>query len=194
MNPDNPWQTLGTRIVYENSWLRLREDRVIRPDGKEGIYGVVEMRPSVGVVALNAKDEVALVGQWRYAHEKFSWEIPTGGSSANDAAIIDAARRELEEETGLQAARWTPLGSIDNSNGVTTDVAHLYLARQLTFLQPKQDPEERIVTRWVAFPRVVQMVMDGEITESCSVAAILKVDRLRRGGEERGLPGPSDGD
>lgn len=182
MNPENPWHTLGSRIVYENPWLRLREDRVIRPDGKEGIYGVVEMRPSVGVVALNAEEEIALVGQWRYAHHKFSWEIPTGGSSAADRDVGDAARRELEEETGLQAARWIPLGSIDNSNGVTTDVAHLYLASQLTYLGPKQDPEERIVTRWVAFPRAVQMVMDGDITESCSVAAILKIDHLRRAG------------
>ena len=185
MKHDNPWQTLGTRIVYENPWLRLREDQVIRPDGKEGIYGVVEMRPSVGIVALNAQDEVALVGQWRYAHHKFSWEIPTGGSSGGDAAIIDAAQRELEEETGLQAARWSPLGRIDNSNGVTIDVAHLYLASQLTFLQPKQDPQERIVNRWVAFPQALQMVMDGEITESSSVAALLKVAHLRRAEADR---------
>ena len=180
MNRDNPWQTLGTRIVYENPWLRLREDRVIRPDGKDGIYGVVEMRPSVGVVALNTNDEIVLVGQWRYAHQKYSWEIPTGGSSAADETMHDAARRELEEETGLQAARWTPLGSIDNSNGVTTDVAHLYLARQLTVLRPKPDPEERIVTQWVGFRKALQMVMDGEISESCSVAAILKVAYLLR--------------
>jgi len=185
MNPENPWHTLGSRIVYENPWLRLREDRVIRPDGREGIYGVVEMRPSVGVVALNAADEIALVGQWRYAHHKFSWEIPTGSSSAADKTVGDAARRELIEETGLQAARWTPLGRIDNSNGVTTDVAHLYLASQLTLGEAKQDPEERIVTRWVAFPHAVQMVMDGEITESCSIAAILKTDYHRRTGAGR---------
>ena len=185
MKRDNPWQTLGSRIVYQNPWLRLREDQVIRPDGKKGIYGVVEMRPSVGIVALNAADEVALVGQWRYAHHKFSWEIPTGGSSGEDAAIIEAAKRELEEETGLQAARWTSLGRIDNSNGVTTDVAHLYLARGLTPGPPKQDPQERIVTRWLAFPHAVQMVMDGGITESCSVAAILKVAHLRRAETDR---------
>ena len=185
MKRDNPWQTLGSRIVYQNPWLRLREDQVIRPDGKEGIYGVVEIRPSVGIVALNAEDEVALVGQWRYAHHKFSWEIPTGGSSGEDAVIIEAAKRELEEETGLRAARWTPLGCIDNSNGVTTDVAHLYLARGLALGPPKQDPEERIVTRWVAFPRAVQMVMNGGITESCSVAALLKVKNLRRSETDR---------
>ena len=178
MNHDNPWQTLSTRTVYANPWLRLREDRVIRPDGQEGIYGVVEIRPSVGIVALNTEDEIALVGQWRYAHHKFSWEIPTGGSSAEDEHILDAAKRELAEETGLRAARWMPLGSIDNCNGVTTDVAHLYLARQLTLLRPKPDPEERIVSQWVRLRQAVQMVMEGDITESCSVAAILKVANL----------------
>jgi 8-oxo-dGTP pyrophosphatase MutT (NUDIX family) len=182
MNRDNPWKTLSTRIVYANPWLRVREDRVIRPDGEDGIYGVVEMRPSVGIAALNEDDEIALVGQWRYAHDKFSWEIPTGGSSAEDESILDAARRELEEETGLQAGRWTALGSIDNSNGVTTDVAHLFLATRLTLSRPKPDPNERIIMKWIAFQQAVQMVMDGEITESGSVAAILKVERLRRSG------------
>ena len=180
MHRNNPWQTVSTRIVYENQWLRLREDKVICPDGGEGIYGVVEMRPSVGVVALNEHDEVALVGQWRYAHEKFSWEIPTGGSSKEDETIIAAAKRELKEETGIRAAEWTALGSIDNSNGITTDVAHLYLAKRLTISQPKQDPNEQIITQWVRFQRAVQMVMDGEITESSSVAAILKVENRHR--------------
>jgi hypothetical protein len=76
---ENPWQTLGTRTVYANPWLRLREDTVIRPDGQQGIYGVVEMNPSVGVVALNDISEIALVTQWRYTLGRMSVEIPAAG-------------------------------------------------------------------------------------------------------------------
>jgi 8-oxo-dGTP pyrophosphatase MutT (NUDIX family) len=175
----NPWQKLESRIVYENSWLRLREDQVIRPDGNPGIYGVVELKPSVGVVVLNAQDEIALVGQWRYTHNKYSWEIPTGGAAADNEDILDAAKRELEEETGIRAASWTPLGTIDNSNGVTTDVASLFLATSLTFAVSHPEPTEDIITKWFDFSDAVSMVMNGEITESCSVAAILKTDKLR---------------
>ena len=180
MNRRNPWHTISTRTVYENPWLRLREDKVIRPDGKDGIYSVVEIRPSVAVVAINENDDIALVGQWRYTHNKYSWEIPTGGSEKEDETILDAAKRELEEETGVIAADWTPLGSIDNSNGATTDISNLFMAKRLSFSTPKQEPGEQITTDWISFKRAVQMVMEGEITESCSVAAILKVDKMRR--------------
>ena len=128
---ENPWQTLGTRAVYANSWLRLREDTVIRPDGQQGIYGVVEMNPTVGVVALNDISEIALVAQWRYTLGRMSVEIPTGGSESFDRSVLAAAQRELREETGLSAESWRELGSIDNSNGVTNDVAHMFLATGL---------------------------------------------------------------
>src|SRR5690349_11954310 len=98
MSDRNPWQTLHSRTVYQNAWIRVREDQVTRPDGTPGIYGVVELKPSIGVVVLNDADQIALVGQWRYVHGRFSWEIPTGGSCVGDETILDAARRELVEE------------------------------------------------------------------------------------------------
>lgn len=177
---DNPWQRIGTRVIYANSWLRLREDTVIRPDGREGIYGVVEISPTVGIVAINDADDVALVTQWRYVHGKMSTEIPTGGSQSCDRDLLAAARRELREETGLSAGHWRGLGSIDNSNGVTTDVSHMFLATGLVAGQDAQDPEERIVLSWLPFGQAVTEVLNGSITESVSVAAILKVELLRR--------------
>lgn len=179
MTTQNPWRTLGSRRVYRNPWLTLREDIVIRPDGAEGIYSVVEMRPSCGVVAVNDDNQIALVGQWRYVHNKYSLEIPTGGSE-QDEIPLDAAKRELHEETGLTAADWTSLGSIDNSNGVTTDVAHLFLARNLTAGAPIPQGDEQVELRWMPFVDAVLSVMKGEITESVSVAGILKTELLRR--------------
>jgi 8-oxo-dGTP pyrophosphatase MutT (NUDIX family) len=179
MTTQNPWRTLGTRTIYSNSWLTLREDRVIRPDGAEGIYSVVEMRPSCGIVAINEDNQIALVGQWRYVHDKYSLEIPTGGSEPGETPL-DAAKRELVEETGLTARDWTALGTIDNSNGATTDIAHLFLARNLTTGPPVPQGDEQVELRWMPFVDSVLAVMEGEITESVSVAGILKVEFLGR--------------
>jgi 8-oxo-dGTP pyrophosphatase MutT (NUDIX family) len=185
----NPWRTLGSRVVYENSWVRVREDTVIRPDGREGIYGVVEISPAVGIVAVSDSDEVALVTQWRYTLAKMSTEIPTGGSHASDRDMLAAARRELREETGLSASSWRALGTVDDSNGVTNDVGHLFLATGLQTGEDAQDPEEQLVLNWLPFGQAVEAVLTGAITESLSVAAILKVELLRRRGEL--TPGPA---
>ncbi len=169
----NPWKTLTSRFVYRNQWLRVREDRVIRPDGNEGLYGVIELPASVAIVALNDRDEVLVVGQWRYTHGKFSWEIPTGGSEPGETTL-EAAKRELREEGGVVAGEWLPLGSIDNSNGVTTDVSHLFLATQLSETARHEDPTEKLVIKWTPFSQAVSDVMSGAMTESGTVSGILK--------------------
>jgi 8-oxo-dGTP pyrophosphatase MutT (NUDIX family) len=176
--PRNPWKTLSQRTIYENGWVRVREDVVIRPGGGHGIYGVVEIRPSVGIVALNERDEIVLVGQWRYPIDRYSLEIPRGGSQPGELDMMAVAKRELSEETGVEAQSWQPLGAVEVCNGVTTDVQHLFLARDLRLVETHQDPLEEIVSQWRPYEEAVDMVMRGEVTEVCSVAAILKVARL----------------
>ncbi len=178
--PANPWKTLSTRIAYENPWIRVREDQVIRPDGGPGIYGVVEIRPSVGVVALNERGEIALVGQWRYSVNRYSWEVPRGGSHKGETDMLAVAKRELAEEAGLLAKSWHSLGSVDVCNGVADDVQTLFLATELSATEMQLDPEEDIAVAWHRFEEAVKMAMDGRITEVCSVAAILKVAWDRR--------------
>ena len=177
----NPWKTLSSRTAYRNAWLRVREDEVLRPDGSPGIYGVVEIRPSVGILAFNEKGEIAIVGQWRYTLERYSWEIVRGGSAQGETDMLAVAKRELREESGYEAAHWEPFGSVDVCNGVTTDVQHLFIASGLTFTGTEQEPEEEIATEWRPLHEAVAMVMRGEITEVCSVAAILKYGHAARG-------------
>lgn len=175
----NPWQTLASRVAYENPWIRIREDQVIRPDGGPGIYGVVEIRPSVGIVAVNDADEVVLVGQWRYSVNRYSIEIPRGGSHPRETDMLRVAQRELAEEAGVIAAHWQALGSVDVCNGVADDIQTLFLATTLSETETQLDPEEDIKVEWVPFDDAVEMALDGRITEVCSVAAILKVAFLR---------------
>jgi 8-oxo-dGTP pyrophosphatase MutT (NUDIX family) len=181
------WTTLGSHVVYSNPWCVMREDRVIRPDGTQGVYGVLELSGSVGVVALDASYRVLLVQQWRYVQGRSSIEIP-GGALEVAESPAQAAARELREETGFEATSWRSLATIDNCNGITTDVAHLYLA---TGLHPSPDghrgadPAEPTQTLWWPMSRAVDAAVTGEITESVSVAALLKAHLLVGDGEPR---------
>ena len=177
--PLNPWKTTASHIAYQNPWMRVREDQVIRPDGKPGIYGVIEIRPSVGVVAIDDRDRVVLVGQWRYSVNRYSWEVPRGGSKAGETDMLSVAKRELAEETGLRAVHWQMLGPVDVCNGVADDVQTLYLATGLSETEMRLDPEEDITVEWRPFDEAVSMAIDGRITEVCSIAAILRVTMLR---------------
>ncbi len=183
----NPWRTNSSRIVYENQWVRVREDEVIRPDGCPGIYGVIEIRPSVGVVAINERDEVVLVGQWRYSVNRYSWEVPRGGSHPGEVDMLSVAKRELAEEAGVRAEHWQTLGRVDNCNGVADDTQTLYLASGLSSTARNLDPEEEITVQWLPFDEALRMAMDGRITEVCSVAALFRVALLRNGGNSNGL-------
>ena len=170
----NPWKLLDSVCVYQNEWIRVREDQVIRPDGLPGIYGVVEIAPSVVVLAVDDQDRVVLVGQWRYARAKFSWELPLGGAHPEDHDLRASAARELREETGVEALHWESLGQVEACVGVTNDVQEIFVATGLTHAQSRPDPAEQLQTRWVPFAEAVRMVMSGEIAECASIAAILK--------------------
>jgi 8-oxo-dGTP pyrophosphatase MutT (NUDIX family) len=178
--PRNPWKTLTSKVVYQNAWIRVREDNVLRPDGNPGIYGVIEIRPSIGVVALNERDEMVLVGQWRYVLDRYSWEIPRGGSYPGESDMLEVAKRELAEEAGVLAEHWEYLGVVDCCNGVVTDVQTLYVAKGLTHTEMNLDPEEDITAEWKPFEEALAMAMDGRITEASTVAAILMEAQRRK--------------
>jgi 8-oxo-dGTP pyrophosphatase MutT (NUDIX family) len=168
---ENPWQTLGSRRVYENPWISVREDSVIRPDGEPGIYGVVHYKnTAVGVLPVE-DDHVYLVGQYRYPLERYSWEIPEGGCP-EDEEPLEAARRELKEETGLEARSWSRLGEAFLSNSVADECAVWFLATDLVPGESQNEGTEVIGVRRVPLREAVAMAMDGRITDALSMLAL----------------------
>ena len=177
---EDPWVTVSSREVYRNPWLRVREDEVVRPDGRPGIYGVVSMHTAVGVVALTDQDEVVLVGQWRYTLDAYSWELVEGGVDPDEDA--DAAiSRELAEEAGYRASEWELLvDDVALSNSVTDERARLYVARGLSAVTTDPDPTEVLEVSLVPFRTALRMVDAGEITDSMTIIGLLALDRRRR--------------
>ena len=137
---------------------------------------------AVGIVPLDDEEHTWLVGQHRYTLDAWSWEIPEGGAPM-DEAPLDAARRELAEETGLAASRWTPLLSLHTSNSVTDEQGHAWLARGLTPVAAEPDGTERLTLRRVPLEEAVAMALDGRISDALAMAALLKVHVLRERGE-----------
>jgi len=169
----NPWTTLSTRPVYENPWIAVREDQVLRPDGQPGIYGVVHFKnKAVGVLPVDDEGHVWLVGQYRYPLSGFSWEIPEGGGPEGEDPL-DTARRELREETGLIAGRIEPLGRAHLSNSVSDEVAFLYRATDLTPGKSEPEGTEKLLLSRFDWPTVWGMLQSGQITDSMSVIALL---------------------
>jgi 8-oxo-dGTP pyrophosphatase MutT (NUDIX family) len=174
----NPWQTLSSREVYDNNWIKVREDTVVRPDGERGIYGVVHFKNiAVGVLALE-DEEMYLVGQYRYTLESYSWEIPEGGCLEGEEPLR-AAQRELDEETGLRAERWDKLCVAHLSNSVSDELAVIFLASGLT--QGEHNPEgtEQLNVRRVHVDEALRMALAGEITDAMSLLAIFQYGLTR---------------
>jgi 8-oxo-dGTP pyrophosphatase MutT (NUDIX family) len=170
-----PWTRLSMRPIYENPWIRVREDQVLRPDGSPGIYGLVHFKNiAVAVVPIDAEGRVILVGQHRYTFDRYFWEVPEGGCPIGEETPEQTAVRELREETGYSAARWDPLGTLELSNSCTDETGHLYLARDLTPGPQEQEETESITVRHVDFAEAWSMAMDGRITESLTVAALAR--------------------
>lgn len=177
----NPWKTLSGKTVYENRWIRVEEYQVINPSGGPGIYGKVHFQnKAIGIVPVDEDGHTWLVGQWRYPLDEWSWEIPEGGGVIGSDPEA-CARRELKEETGLSAGKWTMIQRTHLSNSVSDEEGFIFLAEQLT--EGEAEPEETeadLVIRKVKLTEAVRMVLDGRITDSLSVMGLLKVARLMK--------------
>ena len=177
MTEKNPWQTTKSELKYENPWIRVDEHQVINPGGGEGIYGVVHFKnEATAVVALDEEDHIWLVGQYRYALNEYSWELPEGGAGGGDP--LEAARRELKEEAGLIAQDWELLQRVHLSNSVSDEVGYIYLAQNISVGDAAPEECEELTVKRLPLQEAYEMVLRGEITDSLSVTGILRASQM----------------
>ena len=170
----NPWKVKSSRLVYETPWLRVIEDQVVRPDGADGIYSYIETRVAVGVVALTPDNRVYMVGQYRYPTQCYSWEIVEGGAEPGEEPLA-CIQRELQEEAGLRAAKWTPLGGeLHFSNCISAERGRLFLAEELEETEASPEGTEVLQVKTLPLDEAVAMVHRGEIRDVFSIIGLLR--------------------
>lgn len=175
-----PWKTLSTRVVYENRWMRVREDIAELPNSKRTIYGVVESGDCVGVLPFIDEKHVVLVRQYRYVFgEEHRWEMPSGDVKPGET-FEDAARRELGEEVGYDAGVLEPVSTYYTSKSIMAKIGHLYIGRNLSQVKAVPDETEFLEVGIFPFDQVFEMVVSSEIRDSMTVIAVLHAGRMRR--------------
>ena len=169
------WKTLDSKIIYDNPWITVREDRVKNPGGGENQYAHVHFKnKAIAIVPLDNDRNTWLVGQNRYTLGTYSWEVPMGGAESDETPLA-AAKRELKEETGLTAGSWTQVMHLHLSNSITDEEGFVFIAEELSEGEAEFDETEILEIRKLPLVDALEMVNGGEITDAMSVAAILKI-------------------
>ncbi len=178
-----PWRIVSSAVVYADPWIQVRLDQVIRPDGQPGTHTVTTIKPGVCVIAEDESGEVILTSEFHYAVGRVTLEGVSGGCDGEEAPEV-AARRELAEELGLEAAELVPLGICDPFTAMVLSPTHLFVARGLTRVAARPEGTERIEAARMPLREAVEKVMSSEITHGPTCVAILKWWRMRAGETE----------
>ncbi|TSC72167.1 MAG: hypothetical protein G01um101438_670 [Parcubacteria group bacterium Gr01-1014_38] len=174
-NSMGTWRTKSQRTVYQNPWITVREDAIVFPNGKEGIYGVVSMPDTVAVIARRG-ETICLVRQHRYTVGKDSWELPSGHIQSGEIPL-DAAKRELREEAGLTAARWEDLGFTHPALGILNSRRHIFLAEDVQEVATgHEDSEHDMLVRWFSVLEINSMVRENKLFDDYLLAALYKLN------------------
>ena len=171
-----PWTIQETSQKYENSFINVREDQVLQPDGQPGMYATVTMKPAVAILPIDSDRIVYLTRQFRYALGKESIEVVCGAVE-EDEPPLEAARREVQEEIGIKAEEWSELGVFDLDTSIVHCPVYLFLVKQLTFTPANQEGTETIERFPIPLDEAVQMVMGNQITHAPSCVLILKAHK-----------------
>ncbi len=176
----NPWKTISQQTAYENAWIKVEHHEILNPAGNPGIYGKVHFKnTAISIVPIDSEGFTYLVGQYRYTLNEYSWEVPEGGSSLEAGeTTLEAAKRELLEETGLVAAEWTQLGEVYLSNSVSDQKAVMYVAQNLVQQQACPEETEQLKIRRLPLSEAIEMAKNGSITDALSVLTLLKIPAL----------------
>lgn len=174
-----PWQRKSRAQVYENPWINLTHEEVITPAGSDGIYGKVHFKNrAIGIIPLDENHNTVLVGQYRYALDEYSWEIPMGGGPLHEDPL-QCAQRELKEETGLYGGDWQQLFKLHTSNSVTDEEGYVFLARDLMQgEQALEDTEKDLILKHLPFSEAINLLEQGGITDVISIAGLLAVEKM----------------
>ena len=175
----NPWKTLSVQEVYDNRWIKVTHREVLTPAGTPGIYGVVHFKNvAIGIVPVDEEGYTWLVGQYRYTLDQYSWEIPEGGCPEGTDPL-ETAKRELKEETGMQAEHWEQIIDFHTSNSVTDEYGIAYLATGLSYGEAEPEETEELQVKKVPLQEAIDMVLRGEITDALSMMALMKVKIMK---------------
>lgn len=175
---ENPWITESKKNIYDNPWITLEENNVINPSGNKGIYGVVRFKNrALAIIPLDDEYYTWIVGQYRYTLDTYEWEIIEGGSPI-EQDILEGAKRELKEETGIIAKEWKMIMTSQLSNSVTDEIGYTFIAKNLTYGKANPDETEKLLIRRLHFDELFEMAMRGEIKDGLSLASIFKTKFL----------------
>lgn len=178
-----PWRVKAARTVYDNPWIRVIDHEVTHPNGAPGQYGVVRFKNrAIGVLPIDEEGATWLVGQHRFPLDAYSWELPEGGGPLGEDPL-EAAKRELAEETGMSAKYWAPLIEMDISNSVTDEIAICYLACDLEAGTARPEASEDLQLRRIPFRTLVNEVLSGRIRDSLTVLMALAAETKALRGE-----------
>ena len=163
------WQTLNSKVVYENKFLSVHEDLVVHPNGTHTLYYVIDRGPFSIIVPLTPTNETYLVGQYRYAIKKYSWEFPMG--SVKGKGYLDMAKQELKEETGLTATSWVRVGKFAVAAGHANQITEVFLAKDLTSGKAEPEENEVLEAKKVALADIPSLIKSGEIIDGVTISA-----------------------
>ncbi len=175
MEEKNPWTTKSVRTAYENPWIKVEHREVVTPGGSDGIYGLVRYKNhAIGIVPIDEEGYTWLVGQYRYALDLYTWEIPEGGCPVGSDPLA-TAKRELREETGLEARDWERIMEFHLSNSVSDEYGVAFVARGLTLGASEPEDTEELRLRRLPLREAIEMTLDGRITDALSILALQRV-------------------
>ena len=174
----NPWKIISDDEIYNNNWIKLNHYNVINPNGGEGVYGKVHFKNiAIGIIPIDENNNTWLVGQYRFPLNKYSWEIPEGGCPLNENPL-NAAKRELLEETGFVAEDWKQILTLHLSNSVTDEFSIIYIARNLKQFKAQPEETELLQIKKIKIEETFKMIENNEITDAVSVAALQRLELL----------------